>query len=81
MSRNGMLIALGVLIILAPLSGLPLSAWRLLEIIFGVGVFSIGLSTRASEARNQQKAVEASLPLSTPPAPSAATPPSGVSPI
>jgi len=47
MSRAGMLILLGILVILAPFSGLPTTMRSLLAIIFGACVLGIGLSMRA----------------------------------
>lgn len=46
MSRPSILILLGVLTILAPFSGLPVSVRTLLTIIFGACVFGIGISMR-----------------------------------
>lgn len=46
MSRPSILILLGVLIILAPFSGLPIAIWKLLLVIFGAYVLGIGLSLR-----------------------------------
>jgi uncharacterized membrane protein YqgA involved in biofilm formation len=54
MSRTSTLILLGVLIILAPFSGLPISIRNLFTVIFGVCVLGIGLSMRAREVRNVQ---------------------------
>jgi len=54
MSRASTLILLGVLVILAPFSGLPVSIRSLLSVIFGASVLGIGLSMRAREARNVQ---------------------------
>ena len=47
MSRPSILILLGILTILAPLSGLPMSIRSLLSVIFGACVLGIGLSMRA----------------------------------
>ena len=41
-----MLILIGVLIVLTPFSGLPMSIRHLLFVIFGAFVFGIGLSLR-----------------------------------
>lgn len=46
MSRSSSLILLGVLVVLAPFSGLPIAVWKLFEIIFGVCILGIGLSMR-----------------------------------
>lgn len=58
MSRTSTLILLGVLIILAPFSGLPSALWRLLEVIFGTGVLIIGLSLRSHNESRPQVGVE-----------------------
>ncbi|MCX6787166.1 MAG: hypothetical protein NTY93_01415 [Candidatus Kaiserbacteria bacterium] len=47
MSRASFLILLGVLVILAPFSGLPMAFRSLLAVIFGSCVLGIGLSMRA----------------------------------
>ena len=75
MSRTSTLILLGVLVILAPFSGLPVAVRNLLAVIFGACVLGIGLSMRAREAHAAQQAVE------TPPAPEPVLPPQGISPI
>ena len=49
MSRTSTLILLGILIILAPFSGLPLAIRSLLEAIFGICVLGIGFSLRTHE--------------------------------
>ncbi len=49
MSRPSMLILIGVLTILAPFSGLPVSFRTLLTIIFGACVLGIGLSLRVNK--------------------------------
>ena len=46
MSRSSALILLGVLTILTPFSGLPITLRTLLTVIFGACVFGIGLSMR-----------------------------------
>lgn len=82
MSRTGTLILLGILIILAPFSGLPMALRSLLAVIFGTCVTAIGIAMRAHEMHNQQqplKPVSASTPIE--PAVSEPTTPSGVSPI
>jgi hypothetical protein len=82
MSRTSTLILLGILIILTPFSGFPMAIRTLLTVIFGACVSGIGLTLRASEARNQRQSME------TPPTPaiissiaSEPTPSSGVSPV
>ena len=52
MSRTGILILLGVLIILVPFSGLPVALRSLLLVACGIFVLAIGLSLRASEAQD-----------------------------
>ncbi|MEK7114127.1 MAG: hypothetical protein AAB850_01090 [Patescibacteria group bacterium] len=54
MSRTSTLILLGVLVILAPFSGLPASLRSLLAVILGACVLGIGISERAREVRNKQ---------------------------
>ncbi|MCR4276217.1 MAG: hypothetical protein NUV90_02440 [Candidatus Parcubacteria bacterium] len=54
MSRASTLILLGILVILAPFSGLPITFRDLLAVIFGACVLGIGLSMRAREVRNIQ---------------------------
>jgi len=73
MSRSSTLILLGVLIILAPFSGLPMAFRSFLAIVFGACVLGMGLSLRAREARAAQAAVET--PASEP------VPPQEISPI
>ena len=58
MSRTGILILLGVLIMLTPFSGLPVAIRSLLTVAFGVCVLGIGLTLRAREARNTETGVE-----------------------
>lgn len=55
MSRNNIFILLGTLIVLVPFIGLPISAWRILEVVFGACVFGLGLSLRAREARHARQ--------------------------
>jgi hypothetical protein len=54
MSRASTLILLGILVILAPFSGLPTSIRSLLAVILGASVLGIGLTLRAHEAKNIQ---------------------------
>lgn len=63
MSRTSTLILLGILIILAPFSGLPMSIRSLLTVVFGACVSGIGLALRAREVRDARPPVE------TPPTP------------
>jgi hypothetical protein len=49
MSKSSALILLGVLVILAPFSGLPASFRSLLAVIFGACVLGIGLSMRVNK--------------------------------
>ncbi len=46
MSRPSILILLGILTILTPFSGLPMSIRHLLFVVLGAFVFGIGLSLR-----------------------------------
>lgn len=46
MSRSGTIILLGVLIIIIPLSGLPIAFRSFLTIVLGACVFAAGLSMR-----------------------------------
>ncbi|HUY62300.1 MAG TPA: hypothetical protein VMV50_00685 [Candidatus Paceibacterota bacterium] len=84
MSRTSTLIVLGVLIALAPFSGIPVNLRALLEVIFGMFVLGIGFSLRAHEARRMHGAksapVAAAAELPVEPQP-IAEPPHGVSPI
>lgn len=58
MSRTGFLILLGVLNIVLPFSGLPISLRTLLAVIGGACVFSIGLSLRTREVHHVETSVE-----------------------
>jgi VIT1/CCC1 family predicted Fe2+/Mn2+ transporter len=84
MSRSGILIVLGVLIILAPFSGLPVSIRSFLAVVLGAGVSVLGLMIRNSEARAKREpvveAVVDEIPEAAPQEPTA-TGPRGVSPI
>jgi hypothetical protein len=57
MSRAGILILLGILTILTPFSGLPIALRTVLSVIFGLCVFSIGLSLRLNGVRTTQSSV------------------------
>ena len=46
MSRSSTLILFGVLVILTPFSGLPITFRSLLSVIFGACILGIGLSIR-----------------------------------
>ena len=72
MSRSSALILLGILVILAPFSGLPASLRSLLSIVLGACVLGIGAALRARETHR------AAPPA---PAPPPEAPPQGVSPI
>ena len=67
MSRTSTLILLGLLVILAPFSGLPISIRNLFAVIFGACVLGIGLSLRAHKARAVQTSVETPADPPTPP--------------
>ncbi len=58
MSRTSALILLGVLILLVPFSGLPVSFRSLLTLIFGACVLGIGLSLRARDVQSVETNVE-----------------------
>ncbi|MDD3531267.1 MAG: hypothetical protein PHV99_01615 [Candidatus Pacebacteria bacterium] len=73
MSRSSTLVLLGILTILTPFSGLPITFRSLVAVICGAWVLGIGFSMRVHEVHKAQA------PLETPPAPPA--PPTGVSPI
>lgn len=60
MSRTGMLVLLGVLIILTPFSGLPVQMRTLLAVVLGAGVAGIGLLIRAQEAQLQKRSGDSS---------------------
>lgn len=77
MSRTSTLILLGILVILAPYSGLPITFRNLLAVIFGACVLGIGLSMRAREA----KIAAAQTPAEPLSAPEPVAPPQGISPI
>jgi len=51
---------LGVLIVLAPVSGLPLTLRAVLEFALGVAVFLVGLSWRMRDMRRAHNAFESS---------------------
>ncbi len=65
MSRASMLILLGILTILTPFSGLPIAIRSTLLVIFGTGIFGIGLSLRVHHARRAQVSAEVSTIEST----------------
>lgn len=46
MSKSSLLVVLGILVILAPFSGMPIALRNLLEVILGIIVLGIGLSIR-----------------------------------
>lgn len=83
MSRTSILILLGVLIILAPFSGLPVGIRSFSTVVLGACVAIIGLMVRGNEAKGQRASASATLSPSADesPAPELASPPSGVSPI
>ena len=60
MSRTGLLILLGILIMLVPFSGLPVALRTLLSIIFGACVLGIGITVRARQAERAQISSETS---------------------
>jgi hypothetical protein len=54
MSRTSALMLLGVLVMLAPFSGLPSTFRTLLLVIFGITILGIGLTLRTQEVRQAQ---------------------------
>jgi len=58
MSRSSVLILLGILTILAPFSGLPVSFRNLLAVVFGACVLGIGFALRARDVRTAQALTE-----------------------
>ena len=64
-----MLILFGILVILVPFSGLPISFRTLLSVIFGAAVAGIGLSLRTDMARSTPFVASANEP--SPPEPAA----------
>ena len=58
MSRTSTLIVLGVLIILTPFSGLPISIRSFLMFIFGASVLGIALSLRSHEVHRVEAGAE-----------------------
>ena len=68
MSRSSALILLGILVVLAPLSGLPESWITALLALLGIGVALMGVALRAEHARRMGHSVAASsaAPLSEP---------------
>ena len=86
MSRTGVLILLGVLVILVPFSGLPVAVRTLLMVILGACVAGMGFALRAREARHTASSVtgetrEASAISPEPPSVGPPEPPQGVSPV
>lgn len=70
MSRYSTLILLGILIILVPFSGFPVSFRTFLAVILGACVSGIGLALRMQSARNTQPPA----PVETPPTPPSISP-------
>jgi len=56
MSRPSTLILLGILTILVPFSGLPVSIRSLLSVIFGACILGIGLSMRVDREQVKEQA-------------------------
>ena len=91
MSRSSALILLGLLIMLAPVSGLPSALRTLLVFLFGACVLIIGIVMRAEKARKAKEAAPVApvAPAAAPPASAAApvmpapppVPPKNISPI
>ena len=64
MSRSSILILVGVLVMLTPFSGMPISIRNLVLVVFGATILGIGLSVRTEKTRPPE-----------PPAPSSNVPP------
>ncbi len=60
MSRASTLILLGILVVLAPFSALPIAFRTFLAVILGASVSGIGFAMRAQEAREARSRAEAS---------------------
>lgn len=65
MSRASLLIVIGVLAILAPFSGLPVSARSLIAVVLGAAVIGIGIAERSRE-QHRLVAVQSSSALPAP---------------
>ncbi len=63
MSRSSTLIVLGTLIVLMPVSGIPLKYLSFLTVLLGAGVVAIGLSMRTRRPEPKSAPAEA---ISTP---------------
>lgn len=61
MSKTSTLILLGVLTILAPFSGLPLSLVKLVIVVLGACVAIVGLMLRAHETHRARQSTQAAL--------------------
>lgn len=61
MSRIGLLITLGILTMLTPFSGLPISIRTFLTIVWGAASTAIAFGLRAHEARVKQELAEETL--------------------
>lgn len=80
MSRAGMLMLLGILVFLAPLSGFPMALRALFEFVLGAAIFGIGLSMRLRAVRRAHEA--ASIAVEMPgESVAAAVPPQEMSPL
>jgi uncharacterized membrane protein YwaF len=58
MSRTGILIVLGILVMLTPFSGLPIAIRSALLVAFGIAVLGIGLSLRSREIERTRPTAE-----------------------
>ncbi len=69
MSRSSTLILLGVLVVLAPFSGLPMNIRSLLSVLFGAGIVVVGLSMRMRTAPTTPQSIAEvlALPIEAPP--------------
>ncbi len=68
MSRVGILILLGLLTIITPFSGLPVSVRTFLVVVFGACVLGIGIAIRSQDVKRAKPLIES-------------TPPQDISPI
>lgn len=66
MSRTSLLIVLGVLTTLTPVSGLPIAIRSPLMVVFGACITIVGLLMRSTEADTARAHAEASLQTAEP---------------
>jgi hypothetical protein len=58
MSRTGLIILLGILIMVIPFSGFPVAMRTLLSVVCGAGVLAAGFTLRAKDAEKAHLAAE-----------------------